>query len=91
MVSHEFEAVLWDEPIPAAATELLGKKVALAARDWDFASAGIILNSSYGPLQVEKQLPCSCFMLFGVWWFAVVFFFFFLFRFFFFSLLMLGT
>ncbi|CAN8203377.1 unnamed protein product [Coccothraustes coccothraustes] len=37
--------------MPGAAAERLGKKVALGAWDWDFASAGVPLNSSYGPLQ----------------------------------------
>lgn len=60
-------------PFSEPATKCLDKKVALALRDWDFLQwvtshpQGYLLNNFYRLHQVEKQLPCSCFMLFGVW------------------------
>lgn len=66
------------------AAEFLDKKVALALWDWQFLRwvtshpQGYLLNNFCRLHQVEKQLPSSCFVLFGVFRRCSDFFFFFL-------------
>lgn len=65
------------------AAEFLDKKVALALWDWQFLRwvtshpQGYLLNNFCRLHQVEKQLPSSCFVLFGVFRRCSDFFFFF--------------